>query len=85
MHQVCVSHTCNKFVKACNHGGEGNAALFHSNFKELYGIERKCDAANLIPEERLKERQSLATKEIVIRIRSRLESEVLSYFFMITM
>lgn len=76
IHQVCMSHNNNKFVKAANQGGEPNAALFSSDIKELFSRERKYDEAGLTPEERLKERQSLETKEIVIRIRSRLDAEL---------
>lgn len=45
------------------------------DLNELYTNERNYDKAGLTPKERLRERQSLATKEIVIRIRSRLDSE----------
>ena len=76
VHQVCMSHACNKFVKASNQGKEDHAALFAADLKELFRNERKYDEARLTPEERLKERQSLATKEILIRIRSRLDGEL---------
>ena len=76
IHQVCMSHSNNKFVKAANQGGEPNAALFSNDFKELFAREHRYDEAGLTPEERLKERQSLETKEIVIRIRSRLDAEL---------
>ena len=76
IHQVCMSHSNNKFVKAANQGGELNAALFSNDFKELFAREHRYDEAGLTPEERLKERQSLETKEIVIRIRSRLDAEL---------
>ncbi len=76
VHQVCMSHCNNKFVKAVNYGGEPKAAQFSNDFKELFSRERRYDEADLTPEERLKERQSLETKEIVIRIRSRLDAEL---------
>ena len=76
IHQVCMSHNNNKFVKAANQGGEPNTALFVDDFKELFSREHRYDEAGLTPEERLKERQSLETKEIVIRIRSRLDAEL---------
>lgn len=47
-----------------------------SDLKAFFSNERKYDEAGLTPDRRLKERQSLATKEIVIRIRSRLDSEL---------
>lgn len=44
--------------------------------KELYAKERRYDEAGLTSEERLQEKQSLSTKEIQIRIRSRLDCEM---------
>lgn len=76
VHQVCLSHFRNKLVKAVNQGGEENAVLFLEDLKELYGKERGYDDAGLTPEERSRERQGLSTKEILIRIRSRLDSEL---------
>ena len=76
VHQVCMSHARNKFVKAANQGGEGNAVSFSDDMKELFEKERRYNEAGLTPAERLKERQGLATKEIIIRIRSRLDSEL---------
>lgn len=76
VHQVCMSHVRNKFVKALNQGGEKNAGHFLNDLKELYANERNYDKAGLTPKERLRERESLATKEIVIRIRSGLASEM---------
>ena len=76
VHQVCMSHARNKFVKAVNQGGEQNAVSFSDDMKELFEKERRYNEAGLTPAERLKERQGLATKEIIIRIRSRLDSEL---------
>lgn len=76
IHQVCMSHANNKFVKAANQGGEPGAVLFVNDFKEFFIREHRFDEAGLTPEERLKERQSLESKEIVIRIRSRLDAEL---------
>lgn len=76
IHQVCMSHNNNKFVKAANQGGEPTAVLFSNDFGELFSREHKYDELGLTPEERLSERQSLETKEIVIRIRSRLDAEL---------
>lgn len=71
-----MSHNNNKFVKAANQGGEPNAVLFSNDFGELFSREHKYNELGLTPEERLRERQSLETKEIVIRIRSRLDAEL---------
>ena len=76
IHQVCMSHNNNKFVKAANQGGEPNAVLFSNDFGELFSREHKYNELGLTPEERLRERQSLETQEIVIRIRSRLDAEL---------
>jgi len=76
VHQVCLSHADNKFVKAANQGGEPNAVLFSNDLKEFFSRERIYDEAGLTPEGRLAERQSLETKEIVIRVRSRLDAEL---------
>ena len=76
VHQVCMSHARNKFVKAANQGGEQNAVSFSDDMKELFEKERSYNEAGLTPAERLKERQGMATKEIIIRIRSRLDSEL---------
>ena len=75
MHQVCMSHAKNKFVKASNQGGEPTAERFSNILKEFFMRERKCDEAGLTPEERLRERQSLETKELLIELRSLLDSE----------
>ena len=76
VHQVCLSPRDNKFVKAGNQGNEPNAELFSNHLKEFFANEHRYDEACLSPEEWLRERQSLATKAIVIRIRSRLDSEL---------
>ena len=75
VHQVCMSHAKNKFVKASNQGGEPTAERFSNILKEFFMRERKCDEAGLTPEERLQERQSLETKELLIELRSLLDSE----------
>lgn len=76
LHQVCMAHGKNKFVKAHNQGHEAMAGEFDADFGEIYSIEAGGDKAGLSPEERLRVRQSLRMKEIVIRLRSRLESEL---------
>lgn len=49
VHQICLSHTNNKFVKAANQGGEPNAELFSDDLKELFANERRYDEAGLSP------------------------------------
>ena len=76
VHQVCMSHAKNKFVKASNQGSEPTAERFSEILKEFFMKERKCDEAGLTPKERLRERQSLETKELLIELRSLLDSEL---------
>ena len=54
-----------------------NRQLNASNIlKEFFMKERKCDDAWFTPKERLRERQSLETKELLIELRSLLDSEM---------
>ena len=76
VHQVCMSHANNKFVKASNQGGEPTAERFSEILKEFFMRERKYDDAGLTPKERFQERQSLETKELLIELRSLLDSEL---------
>ena len=76
VHQVCMSHARNRFVKAANQGGEPAAERFSNILKDFFMRERKCDDAGFTPEERLRERQSLETKELLIELRSLLDSEM---------
>ena len=76
IHQVCMSHMNNKFVKAGNQGGEPVAERFSKLLKWFFSKEHIYDEAGLTPEERLRERQSLETKEHLIELRSLLESEL---------
>ena len=76
IHQVCMSHMNNKFVKAGNQGGEPMAERFSNLLKWFFSKEHIYDEAGLTPEERLRERQSLETKEHLIELRSLLESEL---------
>ncbi|MCE8789953.1 IS66 family transposase, partial [Phocaeicola dorei] len=62
VHQVCMSHAKNKFVKASNQGGEPTAERFSEILKEFFMRERKYDDAGFTSKERLRERQGLATK-----------------------
>ena len=75
VHQVCMSHAKNKFVKASNQGGEPTAERFSEILKEFFMRDREYDDAGLTPKERFQERQSLETKELLIELRSLLDSE----------
>ena len=76
IHQVCMSHAKNKFVKAINQGCEPVAERFSNIFKSFFLKEHFYDEAGLTPEEKLRERQSLETKGVLIELRSLLESEL---------
>ena len=76
IHQVCMSHANNKFVKVGNQGGEPVAVRFSNFLKRFFSKEHVYDEAGLTPEERLRERQSLETKELLIGLRSLLDSEL---------
>ena len=54
VHQVCMSHAKNKFVKASNQGGEPTAERFSNLLKGFFMRERECDDAGLTPKERLR-------------------------------
>ena len=58
IHQVCMSHANNKFVKAVNQGGEPTAERFSNILKAFFVRERSYDDAGFTLEERLRERQS---------------------------
>ena len=76
IHQVCMSHANNKFVKAGNQGGEPVAERFSNLLKWFFSKEHIYDEAGLTPKERLRERQSLETKAHLIELRSLLDSEL---------
>ena len=76
IHQVCMSHANNKFVKAGNQGGEPVATRFSNFLKRFFSKKHVYDEAGLTPEERLQERQSLETKELLIELCSLLDSEL---------
>lgn len=76
VHQVCMSHAKNKFVKAFNQGGDPTAERFSNILKEFFMRERKYDDAGFTSEERYRERQSLETKDLLIELRSLLDSEL---------
>ena len=75
IHQVCMSHAKNKFVKASNLGSKPNVERFSEILKEFFMRERRYDDAGLSPKERLRDRQSLETKELLIELRNLLDSE----------
>ena len=75
IYQVCMSHGNNKFVKVGNQDGEPMVERFSNLLKWFFVKEHFYDEAGLTPEERLREMQSLETKEHLIE-RSLLDSEL---------
>ena len=53
VHQVCMSHAKNKFVKASNQGSEPNAERFSEILKEFFMRDRKYDDAGLTPKRKV--------------------------------
>lgn len=75
-HQICMAHAMAKFAKAANPGGDKAALPFHDDLSLLYKLEDKYDKEGVSPEERGRRRQSFETKEILIRLSSRLNMEL---------
>lgn len=75
-HQICMAHAMAKFAKAANPGGDKAALPFHDDLSLFYKLEGRYDEEGISPEERGRRRQSLETKEILIRLRSRLDIEL---------
>lgn len=75
-HQICMAHAMAKFAKAANPGGDEAALPFHDELSLLYKLEDRYDEEGISPTERGERRQSLETKEIMIRLRSNLDAEL---------
>lgn len=65
-----------KFAKAANPGGDQRALVFHDDLSLFYKLEHEYDEEGIDAEERRKRRQSLGTKEIMIRLRSNPDIEL---------
>ena len=75
-HQICMAHAMAKLAKAANPGGDKAALPFWDDMHLFYKLEAGYDEEGISPEERGRRRQSLETKEILIRLRSRLDIEL---------
>ena len=75
-HQICMAHAMAKFAKAANPGGDKAALPFHDDLSLFYKLADKSDKEGISPEERGRRRQSFETKEILIRLSSRLNMEL---------
>lgn len=72
-HLCCLAHARAKFVYAYEQGGDLDAKYLIDCFGELYGLEETYKLSGLSAEEITRCRQSLKTKEIIGRIRSKLD------------
>ena len=75
-HQICMAHAMAKLAKAANPGDDKSALPFWDDMHLFYKLEAGYDEEGISPEERGRRRQSLETKEILIRLRSRLDIEL---------
>ena len=75
-HQICLAHAMAKFAKAANPGGDEAALPFHDDLSLFYKLEDRYDEEDISPTDRGGRRQSLETKEILIRLRSNLNAEL---------
>ena len=75
-HLICAAHAMAKLAKAANPGGDKAALPFWDDMHLFYKLEDRYDEEGISPEERGRRRQSLETKEIMIRLRSRLDMEL---------
>lgn len=72
-HQICMAHAMAKFAKAANPGGDKQALPFHDDMSFFYKMERQYDEEGISPEERGERRQSIESKEVLIRLRCNLK------------
>lgn len=77
-HLCCLAHARAKFKYALDQGGDKDAAFFLDAFGELYQLEAAYETGKLSAEQIKACRENLKTKEIIIKIRSKLDA-MLSY------
>jgi transposase len=75
-HQVCMAHFKAKLDKALEQAGDTHACPFLSGVDFYYKRERQYDAEGLTPEERVKRRQDLESKDMQITLRQYLKIEL---------
>lgn len=73
-HLCCMAHARAKFKYALEQGYDKDAEYFLKCIGELYGLEREYVEGKLSPEQIRNSRQGLKTKEIIGRIRSKLDA-----------
>lgn len=73
-HLCCMAHVRAKFKYAFEQSGDKDAEYILHCMGELYGLERENESGLLSAEQIQCCRQGLKTKEIIIRLRSKLDS-----------
>lgn len=73
-HLCCLAHARAKFKYACEQGGNKDADFFLDAFGELYQLEADYEKGKLSTEQIKACRENLKTKEILIKIRSKLDA-----------
>ena len=76
IHQVCMAHWKAKLDKTLEQAGDIRALPFLRGVDFYYKRERQYDAEGLTPEERVKRRQDLESKDIQITLRQYLKIEL---------
>lgn len=73
-HICCLAHARAKFRYAHEQGGDKDAGYMLDCIAELYALERAYAESGLSADDITKARQGLKTKEILIRLRSKLDT-----------
>lgn len=73
-HLCCLAHARAKFKYASEQGGNKDADFFLDAFGELYQLEADYEKGKLSTEQIKACRENLKTKEIIIKIRSKLDA-----------
>ena len=72
-HLCCMAHACAKFKYALEQGDDKDAAFILELIGELYKLERRYEEGRLSPGQIRLCRNNLKTKEIIIKLRSKLD------------
>lgn len=73
-HFCCLAHARAKFKYASEQGGDKDADFFLDAFGKLYHLEAEYEKGKLNAEQIKSYRQNLKTKEIIVRLRSKLDA-----------
>lgn len=73
-HVCCMAHARAKFKYAFDQGGDLDASFFLDGIGDLYGLEAEYEKGRLSAEQIQICRNNLKTKEIIIRLRSKLDA-----------